>query len=820
MLIAASVAASGWPVLALWPGTKRPTHRGSEADNHADHWLTSPAAVVAAADEHDDREPPEGARRGSPSFAVMTGQPSSALAGLALAGIDLDGNADALTALLVEAGPDAEQWAAETMRVQRVHDRAHLWGTVAGDECPPTGDLAPGLEWRGSTGYAALPGSRHRSGALYEVTGGRYEFTGGEHPPGSVYLGLTDPGDADPLGLVAWVHPLPVPESLLAVIRRRLGASAEVTTRGGTSTDEARAFLAARSTGPGPTTSPRPAPGPRERRPGAAYLRLLDALRNAGLVVRERGAARAVAQCPAHDDREPSLSLRAAVTQSGGATVLLKCHAGCTDGPDGTHDPRPVLDALRLRVSDLYDDDEPRDDESGDAVTLHTVGQVPDPDEPVDPHGARVSARLDSLRVQRDAMRLLKAEEAAADAATMPPFDAGTLAEVLARPPEPPHRVEGLILSDALTLVVAQRKTGKTTLALNLSRSLLIGEPFLGAFPVCPLAPGERVALLNYEVSAALVAEWADRIGIPADRFVLVNLRGRRNPLGHEGDREALAEYLRGQRVASVMADPFSRMFTGDNANDAGQVTRFLADLDSWARGPVGASDVVLTAHAGWEGERARNSSALEDAPDSIITLTTGARTGDPSGRYLRALGRGVDVDEDRLTFDPVTLRMSMSGRGSRTATGDALAVERLVPEVVAYVSAHHADAPGGLGVSQTALEEGLDGKAERVRKAARLAADRGLIARRKGARGAWLHFPTEADPGSHGSDGGDPPEPERAPRPTPSHPVRDAVSDPVPPSYRTGTGTTTPQTGDNARDGDGVGDATAVLDLRDWGRS
>lgn len=42
--------------------------------------------------------------------------------------------------------------------------------------------------------------------------------------------------------------------------------------------------------------------------------------------VRRRGAAQWTARCPAHDDREPSLS----VTTGTGGRVLLYCHAGCT----------------------------------------------------------------------------------------------------------------------------------------------------------------------------------------------------------------------------------------------------------------------------------------------------------------------------------------------------------------------------------------------------------------------------------------------------------------------------------------------------------
>lgn len=73
-----------------------------------------------------------------------------------------------------------------------------------------------------------------------------------------------------------------------------------------------------------------------------AYARITDALRAHGSTVRTSGG-RTMAQCPAHKDRNPSLS----VTGIEGS-VLLHCHAGC--------DPDAVLDVLKLSKADLYDE--------------------------------------------------------------------------------------------------------------------------------------------------------------------------------------------------------------------------------------------------------------------------------------------------------------------------------------------------------------------------------------------------------------------------------------------------------------------------------
>jgi DNA primase len=73
----------------------------------------------------------------------------------------------------------------------------------------------------------------------------------------------------------------------------------------------------------------------------AAYEPLLDALRSHNHKVRQTGN-QAQAQCPAHDDSNPSLSIKASTGQA-----LIYCWGGC--------DTTDVLAALGLTMSDLYD---------------------------------------------------------------------------------------------------------------------------------------------------------------------------------------------------------------------------------------------------------------------------------------------------------------------------------------------------------------------------------------------------------------------------------------------------------------------------------
>ncbi len=371
-------------------------------------------------------------------------------------------------------------------------------------------------------------------------------------------------------------------------------------------------------------------------------------------------------------------------------------------------------------------------------LTEARAAVTPSLDEPDARLSPRVAMRLADLRADREARAIL-----AAEGHDEQPFDAGTLAEVLARPAEPAARVDGLIGWEASTLLVAQRKVGKTTLVLNLARSLLSGEPFLGAHSVRGLRSGSRVGFLNFEVSGAQLARWARDAGVPLDRLYLVNLRGQRNPLSHPDDRQRLAEVLRDQQVESLIVDPFGRAYSGASQNDAGEVYAWLVQLDQFARGEVGARDLVLTTHAGWDGERSRGSSALEDWADGIITMT---RVTDTNTRFIRATGRDVELDEDRLDFDPETRTLTLAGVGGRKAAAAAQRHVDLASAVVELLTRLGT----GLKVSEITTQlraSGWSFQRGDVGRAAKAAAEDGRLVCEPGGRNALIYRVVPSSP-------------------------------------------------------------------------
>ncbi len=314
-----------------------------------------------------------------------------------------------------------------------------------------------------------------------------------------------------------------------------------------------------------------------------------------------------------------------------------------------------------------------------------------------------------------------------------PPPDAGTVADILARPETESWRIERLLPAGGRMLFTAQRKTGKTTAVGNMGRSLLDGVPFLGEFHTAPIAG--RIAVLNYEVTGATFARWMDDIGIDGHRMYVENLRGCANPLATEQGRDELVARLIAQGAECLIVDPFGRAYTGKDQNDAAQITPWLVALDQVAE-QAGCTELILTAHAGWNGERTRGSSALEDWPDVIVTLTKDAETGQ---RYIRAEGRDVDLDEDRIEYHDLTRTYTLTGDGPKSGAAERRNTERLVAALVDVVSRN--PGIGVRGIARVWRESGVEFTNGGETAASRAAVERGLVTIVTGSRGAKEHY-------------------------------------------------------------------------------
>jgi hypothetical protein len=241
---------------------------------------------------------------------------------------------------------------------------------------------------------------------------------------------------------------------------------------------------------------------------------------------------------------------------------------------------------------------------------------------------------------------------------------------------------------------------------------------------------------MNFEVSPEQIASWANDLELPAERLLLINLRGQSNPFRTRVGRKQLAAQLKGLDVRVLIIDPFARAFTGSDENSSREVAHFLNTLDGFAS-DSGISELIVTAHAGWSNPRARGSSALEDWPDSIVYLDDK----DSGARHLRAIGRDVDVPEGILEHDASTRRLTFVNSDVVRHSRGVSSVVRMLNAILDIVNAK----PGssfsaidaklriqGLRVSNGATSARIDGLVKK-----------GLVELKTGRGKARLVYPT-----------------------------------------------------------------------------
>lgn len=221
---AASIAACGWPVIPLYPDTRRPI--GSGGERHRRLWITDPAGVLEYAETHHERT------WAWPSWGVVLGEPNAYGHHLVVLDTDSDEAEHRLVTLLdeTEAG---STWAGRTLTVRTRRGR-HRYGTtrLPARTCKPWGDDG-GLDLKGRGGYVVGAGCPHPKGGRYRVEPGQQGTarTTGPQVPGCVYAGVDDSGAVP---RVVWQFIAPVPGALTTVERR-----AERPTGGASGTDTA-----------------------------------------------------------------------------------------------------------------------------------------------------------------------------------------------------------------------------------------------------------------------------------------------------------------------------------------------------------------------------------------------------------------------------------------------------------------------------------------------------------------------------------------------------------------------------------------------------
>lgn len=265
-------------------------------------------------------------------------------------------------------------------------------------------------------------------------------------------------------------------------------------------------------------------------------------------------------------------------------------------------------------------------------------------------------------------------------------------------------------------LLVAQRKAGKTTVGLNLCRSLLDGTMFLGRFK--PRALEGTVAYWNYEMSPRQFHVWLRKANIEmVDQLVHWPMRGEHMDLLDDSTFTRVVELLKQHETEYLIVDPWARAISGIvDENDNSAVAAYLERLDLMKH-RAGVRDLVVLAHTGQAqntegGERARGASRLEDWADIIWKMAVG----DGGKRFFRAEGRDVEVPEFMMDFNKDTIMFNFAG-GSRTEN----ALEGAVAEVLKVLRTDP-------GLTYSALHDQLTAGKNMRPRAIRVAKERGWI--------------------------------------------------------------------------------------------
>lgn len=260
--------------------------------------------------------------------------------------------------------------------------------------------------------------------------------------------------------------------------------------------------------------------------------------------------------------------------------------------------------------------------------------------------------------------------------------------------PSPRVLVDDLLLLDGNTMLVAQRKAGKTTLVHNLVKSMCDDTDFLGAYPVNK-PEGMKVALMDFEMQEGMLLEWLrDKIKLTkrgAASLELFRFRGKSSSFNimSNSDREKWSKRLSDSGVEFLILDCLAPAMAANGLDENGtyEASTFLNALDEVTR-MAGISGTLVVHHMGHAGERGRGASRLRDWPETEIHLIPEGQGADDNGhlrprakRFLAAEGRLGAFDERELSFDEGTHLLFVSG-GSRAEA----ATEAALPAVMNYI--------------------------------------------------------------------------------------------------------------------------------------
>jgi len=378
-------------------------------------------------------------------------------------------------------------------------------------------------------------------------------------------------------------------------------------------------------------------------------------------------------------------------------------YSDAADLPRGWHSPRAVAKFYDITLTH--------------AVDVH--------------HEQAVEKEAERMRVRNEARDLVNREMML----TLPLEPGMSFLELeAATEAEDTFRVAELLPSNGRVLLAAVRKTGKTTLGVNLVRSLVDGAQFLGEYDVVPVVG--KAGIVDLEMAPRKLFGWYKDAGIKnLDKIWFMPMRGKAGTFNilDEGRRLEISEILRDNDVEVLLVDPIRPLTAslGLDENSNADMGRFLDSMDAlMSLGKL--REMILVHHAGHEGSRPRGASTFGDWPDAIWYYSQDA----DGTRFMRAEGRDVDMPSRMINYDPNTRRISAGDvavpivkRGRDDETDDQT--------LLAFIAAN----PDS---SLRTIIAGVDMSRERVEARIKYLEDFDFVRWTPGAKGAHLYKITD----------------------------------------------------------------------------
>jgi AAA domain len=349
------------------------------------------------------------------------------------------------------------------------------------------------------------------------------------------------------------------------------------------------------------------------------------------------------ALCPAHDDKNPSLSIRLGAEKDGDSVALLvKCQANKCKMEDIANavgiDPSEFTQIRSVKGTQEYANEE----------------------------------ALMRMRASQFAKRILM-QDASSNRIEFGDNSA-TGKDELAIPLEPvKFLIDTWFRYSSSVLLNAQPKAGKTRLCLNLMQSLTDGKPFLGKYAT-EWPEGARVWYGNWDMSEELFRtylheyQWA----VP-DAWIISHLGGGEFPFWVPEVFDDFVQYALRMQIHLMIVDTLhvaGQGFITDENNNT-EVSQFVSLLKAMCKAAHIPHLLVVhhTAKNSQDGS-GRGASTLMADFDGLWTLTMENGEEHDSPRSLAGRGRKLGVSPLDLVYDMATETYSYDGTAPTSSSG------------------------------------------------------------------------------------------------------------------------------------------------------